>query len=554
MNTIAEKIENYLKKYSLIQIFFVVFVATYALILIINPQLGPTDDYVFLRTLQSDKPLLYYSQSFPYYDARSMGRFIPLAGIEMEYNLVALFSHSPFWYFFYHAVQFILLAILFIKLLNKFTSNKLLIYGAPILLFLTPGFTISWFRLQLSERNVIFYFTIFLLCYLYYFQQQRIWYFIAGLISANFAIYHKETAFIAIGAFAFSHLILSWKDFNRKIKIFDGLLLLSSFIYIAIYYFYAYLHLGSNLYLNTLYSPFLVFVKNFLNYGFFSDPLLILLLLPMTVWRMYKIFIKHQESQPIYDSMLLAASMYVAAFFVLNMYSPYYLLPAYIFVLPPLFYFLSQAKQKILFWKIAGVITGFLLIFNVLPSGIHYLTYYKYLSVNFNKTTSFLIQDINSKHPDKRANIFFDGVNRNTGRATYFVLAEFLQFEGFSHYRFDLKSDVETKNASSLITKIPTPFTVFQTDKTDKIVSGDYLIVSPQNTRKDIDKKYLQSFDKDYQLVFQAKSQLAFPNLNLKTLIKYFLSKKLSQSQKAGGVVVNENLMDLPDYYVFVKK
>ncbi len=530
------------------------FVAAYALVILINPQLGPTNDFTFLRTLQSGKFMLYYNANFPYYDAAQLGRFSPFTA--MEYNLFGLFSKSPspFWYYFYHAVQFVIFAVLIVKLLAKFTANKFILYGVPTLFFLTPGFTISWFQMQINERNVIFFLAVFLLCYLLYLKERKAIYFILGLISANLAIHSKETAFIAIGAFAFFHLIFSWKTANKKIKILNGLLLLSSVIYIAIYYFFVWLNRGSALYLNTSFNFYLTFIKNFLNYGFFSDPILILILLPLIIWRMYKVFIRRREAHPLYDSMLLAASAYIAVFFALNMYGPYYLLPAYIFAFPSLIYFFNKEIPKNFFWKTAGAATGFVLIFNVLPSGIHYLTYNKYLPVNFNKTLDFLIQDIGSRHFNERANIFLDGVDRGTGRGAYFVLAEFIQFKGLSNEKFDLKSNTETENPSPLIAKIDTPFTVFQKDELDKIVSGDYLIVSPQNTEKSINKNYLQSLGGDYKLVFKTESWFAFPQLNLKTLVKYFLSKRLSQNQKAGGVMVNENLMDWPDYYVFVRK
>ena len=542
----------YFKKYFPI-IFFAIFIGVYALVLLINPQLGPTDDFIFLKTLQSGKPLLYYSHDFPYYDAAKMGRFTPLAA--MEYNIFGLFSKSPdpFWYFFFHAIQFIIFAVLIVKLIRKFTSNKLLIYGVPILLFLTPGFTISWFRMQMNERNVIFFLAAFFLCYLAYLDKRKIIYFISAILFANFAIYYKETAFIAIGAFAFFHFLFLLKTTDLKSKFFDGLLLLSSSTYLIFYYFYAYINRGPNIYGNAAFN-WMVFIKNILNYAFFSDPLLILMLLPLTFWRLFRIIFKHEKPEPIIDSLLISTSFFVTAFFVLNMYGPYYLLPAYILALPPLIYFFSQRQPKIIFWKIFGGITALFFIVNVLPSGLHYLTYYKYLPVNFNKTLDLLIQDINSKYPSKKADIFMDGIDRGTGRGTYFVLAEFLRFKGLLDKQFDLKSNVETENISPLISKIPAFFTIFESNAPDEIKKDDYFIVSPQNTKINPSQNYIQSLKKDYELVFQTDSNFAFPNINLKTLVKYLISKKLSQQQKSGGVIVNENLMNWPDYYVFVKK
>ncbi|MDI6717464.1 MAG: hypothetical protein QMD86_00200 [Patescibacteria group bacterium] len=528
---------------------FLVFVCAYVILLLISPQLAPTDDFIFLRTLQSGKPILYYSSDFPYYDAATMGRFTPLAA--MEYNLFGIFSKSPdpFWYYFYHAIQLVILSILIVKILSLFTKNKLLIYSASVLLFLTPGFAISWFRMQMNERNVIFFLTIFLFFYLNYIKNKKITFILLSLIFVNLAIYYKETAFIAIGAFAFFHLIFSIKAADLKLKIFDGLLLLSSLIYLIFYYFYTYINRGANIYGNTSFD-WIVSVKNILNYALFSDPLLILVLLPLALWRLFKIIFKKERVEPVMDSLLISAFFYVAAFFALNMYGPYYLLPAYVLTLPVLIYFFNQYQLSINFWKFFGGITALLFIINVIPSGLHYLTYYKYLPINFNNSIDFIIRDINSKNSSKQANIFMGGVDRGTGRGTYFVLAEFLRFKGLSDNQFDLKSNVRTETPLPLISKITVPFTVFKNDNIDEIKSGDYLVILPQSTKVNVTDEYLNLLNQNYTLIFQTKSTFAFPQFNLKTLAKYLISKNVKENK----VIVNENLMEWPDYYVFVRK
>ena len=100
------------------------------------------------------------------------------------------------------------------------------------------------------------------------------------------------------------------------------------------------------------------------------------------------------------------------------------------------------------------------------------------------------------------------------------------------------------------------PFPLFQNNKFFEISKGDYLIITADgSTTKNITPAYIQSLNKDYNLVFRTYSPLAFPNLNLKTLAKYLLSQRLSENQKIKqGVMVNENLMQWPDYYVFIRK
>ena len=556
------------KKVNWWKIIFVVFVAAYALIMLIKPNLGPTDDYNLLPTLQVNRLIPFYSSLFPYGDFAKIGRLSILT--PMEYYFFGLFFKSPsaFWYFLFHAFQYVVLMILFVKIISKFTSNKFLIYLTPILLSLTPAMTIPFFRTFLNERNLIYYYAVFLFCYLLYLQKPKLGYLLLGLTSANLAIYYKENAFIALAAFAFCHLLLSSKKSGSKtneppgqkpiLKIFDGLVILSSFVYLLLYYFIVYRHLNPNIHLYT-YTPFnylLVFIKNLFNYGFFTDPILILILLPFTGWRIYKFLRRQLELHPIYDSMLIAGSMFVLGYFVLNIYSPNYLLPAYIFALPPLIYFFSQREQRTLLFKGVAIACGVVLIFNVFPTGIHYLTYYKYLSVNFNKTLDFLISDINSRYPSQRANIFIDAVDPQSGAAVYFIFTNFLQYRGLSWERFNFKSSLKTGDAFRIkIQGSHPPFTVFQNNDAYKIQSGDYLIVPSEATTKNITSDYLQSLTKDYKLLSKTSSLLAFPNINLKTLAKYFLSETLSENQKMKqGLMINENLMQWPNYYVFIKR
>ena len=97
-----------------------------------------------------------------------------------------------------------------------------------------------------------------------------------------------------------------------------------------------------------------------------------------------------------------------------------------------------------------ATIAGVALLFNVFPTGINYLTYYKYLSVNFNKTLNFIVKDIYSRYPRQRANIFLDAVDPNAGIASYFIFTEFLQYKKLSWQQFDFKSNVKIKDDASV--------------------------------------------------------------------------------------------------------
>jgi len=145
------------------------------------------------------------------------------------------------------------------------------------------------------------------------------------------------------------------------------------------------------------------------------------------------------------------------------------------------------------------------------------------------------------------------------GGGVDFIIGEFLQYKGLTWDRFDFKSNVKTTN--NIVQNIEdfqnhAPFTIFQNNKFFEISKGDYLIITTDDsTTKNITQEYIQSLSHDYNLIFKTSSPLAVPNLNLKTLAKYFLSKILDQSQKMKqGLLLNENLMQWPDYYVFIHK
>ena len=165
----------------------------------------------------------------------------------------------------------------------------------------------------------------------------------------------------------------------------------------------------------------------------------------------------------------------------------------------------------------------------------------------------FLIKDINSKQQEKPANIFLDGINLAAGRGVYFIFEDFLLSKKLKQEQFDLKSNVATSRPEPVFSKIQMLSTVFNKNTPDDIQSGDYLVVAPQS-QKNITKKYTKLLSKDYDLVFQTKSKLEFPQINLKILIKYIALKRLTAEQKTGGYMVSENLLDSPDYYVFIKK
>jgi hypothetical protein len=79
---------------------------------------------------------------------------------------------------------------------------------------------------------------------------------------------------------------------------------------------------------------------------------------------------------------------------------------------------------------------------------------------------------------------------------------------------------------------------------------GDLIVVTPYTLKEiSLDKKEILAMQEEYELLFHADSILEIPQLSLKTLAKYMLSKRGNDS-----IVVSQNMFQMPlDFYVFRK-
>lgn len=553
---------------------FVALVVAYVVLMLLSPQLGPGDEYHFLPTLQQGKPFPLYDADFPYYNTFELGRFSPLGG--QEYNLVWPFTRSPVGYFIVNAVELASFLFIFSWLMRQYISKREFIYVGGLLLLLTSGFTLTFFKLLYVEKALVLLLAGFLALFVAFQRYGNV--LLAGsvLAVANIALYYKETGFVAIGGFAAAHLLLAWKSLTQRQRAMDVALISCAVIYLATYFLYIVPQRGEFTYdTNFIENKALVYVKNLVNYALVSDPVPILLLLPLAAWRAYSIVVRRDQAHHILDPMIAAGVGYVAVFLVLNMYSPYYLLPVYVFAIPPFFYFLAKGHIRGLIWKGLFIVVALVMLANVIPLALHYIAYSKYLPINFNQTLDFLVSEIERRNENHRVRIYFDGVDRGGGRAVYFVVGEYFKFKGLSIGRFDLVSDAESVDKTPFISnqspfdtvteleavdpqhryKNPRfPFAVFQPGPAPQIQRGDYLIISPHST-KGYDSRYIDRFrsDANYRLAFHTESPFAIPRFDLKTWVKYYLTRRLTAEQKHGGVILNENIWSWPDYYVFVR-
>lgn len=549
---------------------FFLFVVLYVLILLSGAELGPGDEFHFLPTLQSGKPIPIYGVS--YFETVKFGRFMPLAG--QEFNIVALLSNSPTFYLALNAFQLFVFLFLLKSVLDGYTNKTWLVNLVLLLLIVSPGFVHLFFTYLLTDKNVLFYYAIFLYAFLNFQKSGKTAYFLAAFLSANAAIYYKETAFLAVATFALTHLLFSWKEISLKGKLLDGLLVLSGAIFIGIYLIHILPNVTFDLYGGSSVTPGVRFLKNMFNFGFVTDPALILILFPLGAWRLFRVATRRDTPDGILDGMLAAAIIYVLVFFVLNMHGDYYLQPAYVFALPPIVSFISTAAADRKWIKHLAAVVAVVLLVNTMPIGLHSITYHKYVPLNFSSTIDFLANDIKARDPVRRAGIFLYGVGPGVGNGHYYVFGEYLKYKGLPITRFDLKSDTEGYGISPpYLTQSPfdsksdldllnntysfqnprIPYTVFQSDRNSSVQRGDYLVVSPLSG-KNIDSSVIDSLQRDYDLVYRTHSSWAIPSISLKTAVKYALSVGLSSQAKSKGYLLGENIFNCPDFYIFIKK
>lgn len=323
----------------------------------------------------------------------------------------------------------------------------------------------------------------------------------------------------------------------------------SSFIFLLVYYFIVYINKGDSLYGNTTVNPILLFAKNGFNYAL-SDPLLIFILLPLVLYRIYIIF-KSKKADMLYDSLLFSSAIYIFVFLKLNMFAYHYLLPAYSFGLIAVVYFLVVEKlyKKILF-KILAFITLFFIVFSSLPTGFAFISHYKNVPHNFQNTLTFLTEYIEKQDKNNRVSIFLDGVNRNGGEVHHSFI-KYLEYRGLTHNQFDIKTDEKDNGIGLVAIKEDSPYTVLSQNIPATIKKDDLIVITPYTLKYiSLDKKEIELMKEEFDLLYHAESFLEIPQLNIKAFVKYFFLNNNDDVSIAG-----KNVFQLPlDFYVLRKK
>jgi len=255
------------------------------------------------------------------------GRFFPLAF--QEFNVIQHFSRTVFAY---HALPIFELIVVCLLLLTldrelKMTARVCL----AIFLLLTPGLVISFGGLIYPERNVIFWLLLLATFVDCFDKRPTAATAAAAIISAQFLLYYKETAFLFLWGFAVGRLLIRCRnarqpgwDFSRlreKSSCLD-LCLFSLGILFLLYYCAI---MFRNTHLQYANQQRLPEIKMLLSY--LKMDLLAWLFVAVVIVRACLIWKRTIVPSPLWEGLAFGASAYFVAFLGLRMFSAYYLAP-----------------------------------------------------------------------------------------------------------------------------------------------------------------------------------------------------------------------------------
>lgn len=520
---------------------FGLFLACYTLVLICGAHLGPIDDHTLLDTLQVGRRLGFFINP-------SLGRFYPLDA--QEYNFVArCFGASPSNYYLFNGLEFLALIAAFWYLMRPLSSTIRVL--ALTYLTLVPGFAAAFSRLEIPERDSLFFFVLFLILYRSHQERPSWWRLCLGLIAANIAIYYKEPGFAAILALVLAHAGISWHRGERHLRayVFDTALAISAMTFIALYYFIVYRHHGPHLYGEVIGNRFAQAIKNLLDY-LLSDPLVAIGLPSIVGWRIWRVMRAGDRVDPLSDALLAAALAYCGVLLALNIFAVHYCLPVYAFLWASLPYNWPKPPRALHPVLASLGIVSVVLAVNSALTGVFTLCADKAIPRNYNQAIDHLVPALEGATHGTKPAVFLDGVNRASGVEIYESLGDFLAYEHVLPAQYKLCSDEAPDNTLLFQQNPSSPYLVFRTSQSQQVKQGDYLLITPF-TKKTVNSEYLRLLSRDYTLVYRTKTPWALPDLNLRLMLKKILRKVTGHAPNFLG---GDGQYPILDYFIYRKK
>lgn len=535
-----------------VSVLFWGFVCVYAFLVAYNADFSVIDDHTLLSTL-------FVGKDIPFFIIPDIGRFFPLDGQELNILSAVFGVKASVFYMFNALCVFVVVLCLQYAIrvfLQEITHREALTSSYPppplqinnityivlLSLLLSPAFSTSWLRLFVPERMEFVFLSVFLLCYAYVLRhKQATFALICGIISANIALYYKETAFAMIGAFAFVMLVCGYRKFSTQIRIFNLLLLLSSVVWLVVYYYVVLLNKqGDGFYGETPYNALLMIGKTLFS-GFLNEPFLYGVVFVGLMYRIYMVFVKKSAFNPLLDSSIVASAILLLEYIVLRLGSLHYPLPAYIFALIVIGYFLGKWRWhrvgRVFLWFV-----GIIFISNALFVFIHFFAHYKFVPVNFQSTLGFVSQ-YTQENPHTR--IYLEKVDRASNVEVYYSFGKWLL-----HYKaedFDLMSDRAVDERLFFEEDANAMWSVFKNNEIVPKRSGDIVIITPFTA----EILNMDSLMERYELLFVADYGYNVPLLGLKSFLKNaFVWLGMT---KDNDMILGQNIYGLPLHFYVMR-
>jgi hypothetical protein len=290
--------------------------------------------------------VLIYHEEFVYYDNNVLtdfslrginmplsiwpadGRFMPL--YLQEFNLLRYLTTSPVGYHSFAIIQFLILIVSSFFLLSKLPIRYRVL--ALIAVMFSPSCVISFSELVLgSERMVLFWLAILLLCLRGYENSKSRTCFIGALIATQFALYYKETAVLFIVFYALTRILLyaraklssrtlRWRDLIKENSLSLGMLALSTAF--VIFFLLLAPPMGKASYVARYHMPVVTAILAYMHID-----LIPFLLFTTVVVRFGRSLLNKNILDPLWDSVAVGACAVGAGTMAAGLFSGYYMAP-----------------------------------------------------------------------------------------------------------------------------------------------------------------------------------------------------------------------------------
>ena len=255
------------------------------------------------------------------------GRFYPLCGKEFFILRELGILSAPFFYSI-QALKALAGAYFALGILCRAGASPRAALVTGLFVFGSPAYMVSVSRLFVAELTS---FTLFLAALYFMADRERrpTWRFPLSLACATLALFYKEPGFLAVGTMG-AVLFLATGRGGRPDRRLGACLMASAAFFFALYLAFGYSYMAQDGYTAGrtlgLAATASFFVRN-------DAPLAVMLLLCVAHWLRLA---KTRTVKPFETACLAASLVYAGSYLALRIATPWYLLPAYAFILPVL--------------------------------------------------------------------------------------------------------------------------------------------------------------------------------------------------------------------------